>query len=55
MDLLRKLAIEHDAAIIAVTHDEKIFDRFDHIFQLRDGRLEGNGDGQNGTMEMAQA
>jgi hypothetical protein len=26
MDLLRKLAVEHDAAIIAVTHDEKIFD-----------------------------
>ncbi len=40
MDLLRKLAVEHDAAIIAVTHDEKIFDRFDRIFQLRDGRLE---------------
>lgn len=39
MDLLRKLAAEHDAAIIAVTHDEKIFDRFDHIFHLRDGRL----------------
>ncbi len=41
MDLLRKLAVEHHAAIIAVTHDEKIFDRFDRIFQLRDGRLEG--------------
>ncbi|GIL01675.1 MAG: ABC transporter ATP-binding protein [Alphaproteobacteria bacterium] len=40
MDLLRKVAIEHDAAIIAVTHDEKIFDRFDRIFNLRDGRLE---------------
>lgn len=40
MDLLRKLAIERDAAIITVTHDEKIFDRFDHIFQLRDGRLD---------------
>jgi putative ABC transport system ATP-binding protein len=39
MDLLRKLAVEHDAAIIAVTHDEKIFDRFDGIFHLRDGRL----------------
>jgi putative ABC transport system ATP-binding protein len=42
MDLLRKLAVEHDAAIIAVTHDEKIFDRFDRIFQLRDGRLDGS-------------
>lgn len=43
MDLLRKVAIEQDAAIIAVTHDEKIFDRFDHIFQLRDGRLDLDG------------
>jgi putative ABC transport system ATP-binding protein len=39
MDLLRRLTIEQDAAIIAVTHDEKIFDRFDQIHQLRDGRL----------------
>ncbi|MGE0751418.1 MAG: ABC transporter ATP-binding protein [Variibacter sp.] len=39
MDLLRKLAVEHDAAIVAVTHDEKIFDRFDRIFHLRDGHL----------------
>lgn len=45
MDLLRKLAAEQDACIIAVTHDEKIYDRFDKLFQLRDGRLdtgEGN-------------
>lgn len=41
MDLLRKLAVDQEAAIIAVTHDEKIFDRFDDIFLLRDGRLEG--------------
>ena len=40
MDLLRKVATEQQAAILAVTHDEKIFDRFDHIFHLRDGRLE---------------
>jgi putative ABC transport system ATP-binding protein len=39
MDLLRKLAVEQQAAIIAVTHDEKIFDRFDRIFKLRDGYL----------------
>jgi putative ABC transport system ATP-binding protein len=51
MDLLRKLAVEHDAAIIAVTHDEKIFDRFDHIFQLRDGRLDDHGTGTQGTKE----
>jgi len=40
MDLLRKVAIDQDAAIIVVTHDEMIVDRFDHIFQLRDGWLE---------------
>lgn len=40
MDLLRKVAVEQQAAILAVTHDEKIFNRFDHIFHLRDGRLE---------------
>jgi putative ABC transport system ATP-binding protein len=41
MDLLRRLAVERETAIIAVTHDEKIFDRFDRIFRLRDGRLDG--------------
>lgn len=40
MDLLRKVATEQQATIIAVTHDEKIFERFDRIFHLRDGRLE---------------
>lgn len=40
MDLLRKVAVERDAAIVAVTHDEKIFDRFDYIFSLRDGALD---------------
>lgn len=40
MDLLRKLANEQNASIIAVTHDEKIFDRFDRMFYLRDGRLD---------------
>ncbi len=39
MDLLRKVAIEQNTAIIVVTHDDKIFDRLDRIFRLRDGRL----------------
>ncbi len=39
MDLLRKVATEQNAAILAVTHDEKIYDRLDRIFDLRDGRL----------------
>ena len=42
MDLLRKLAVEQQAAIIAVTHDDKIFDRFDRIYHLRDGQLSSN-------------
>lgn len=39
MDLLRKLAAEQQACIVTVTHDEKIFDRFDRLVHLRDGRL----------------
>ncbi|MCA1906908.1 MAG: ABC transporter ATP-binding protein [Magnetospirillum sp.] len=39
MDLLRKVAVEQSAAVIVVTHDEKIFDRFDAMHVLRDGRL----------------
>lgn len=52
MDLLRKLAREQDAAIIIVTHDEKIFDRFDRIFHLRDGKLVNE---QGGKAEDHQA
>ncbi len=42
MDMLRKVAAEQDATIIAVTHDEKIFSLFDRIFHLRDGRLDSS-------------
>lgn len=40
MDLLRRIAIDQNAAIIVVTHDEIILDHFDHIFHLRVGRLD---------------
>lgn len=40
MNLLRRIAVEQSAAVIVVTHDEMILDQFDHIFRLRDGRLE---------------
>ncbi len=39
MDLLGKVAKDQSAAILVVTHDEKIFSRFDVMFQLRDGQL----------------
>ncbi|HTR13032.1 MAG TPA: hypothetical protein VMI72_07195 [Roseiarcus sp.] len=39
MDLLRRIALDQDAAILVVTRDETILRRFDRIFRLRDGRL----------------
>jgi putative ABC transport system ATP-binding protein len=39
MDLLRKVAVDQQATVVVVTHDEKIYDRFDRIFTLRDGRI----------------
>jgi putative ABC transport system ATP-binding protein len=43
MTLLRKVADEQGTAVIVVTHDEKIMDRFDVIYRLRDGTLVGDG------------
>lgn len=40
MDLLRQVARERAAAVLVVTHDEKIYDRFDRMVSLRDGRIE---------------
>lgn len=40
IDLLKRVAFEQGAAVIVVTHDEKIFNRFDRIYSLRDGILE---------------
>ena len=41
MDLLRRIAVDQQAAVLVVTHDETIFNRFDRLLQFRDGRLEG--------------
>ena len=41
MDLLRRIAVDQQAAVLVVTHDETIFDRFDRLLQFRDGRIEG--------------
>ncbi len=40
MDLLREVARTQQAAVLVVTHDEKIFDRFDRLISLRDGQIE---------------
>ena len=39
--LLRRVAREQSAAVLVVTHDDKIFSRFDRLVSLRDGRIEG--------------
>ena len=40
MDLLHRVATDHEAAILVVTHDEKIFGHFDRLIRLRDGHIE---------------
>ncbi|MDE2167680.1 MAG: ABC transporter ATP-binding protein [Alphaproteobacteria bacterium] len=39
LDLLGRIARDHEAAVLVVTHDESIFQRFDRLISLRDGRL----------------
>jgi ABC-type lipoprotein export system ATPase subunit len=51
MDLLRRVAVDHAAAVLVVTHDEKIFGGFNRLVRLRDGRImipvPGGGEGYN--------
>jgi ABC-type ATPase involved in cell division len=35
-----QVAREHGAAVLVVTHDERIFPRFDRLVSLCDGRIE---------------
>lgn len=39
IELMKKVAVEREAAVIVVTHDEKIFSRLDRMVHLRDGRI----------------
>lgn len=39
MDLFQNVARQDDAAVLVVTHDEKVFGRFDDMVTLRDGRI----------------
>lgn len=45
MALLRRIAADHRAAVLVVTHDESIFDQFDRLINFRDGRIETQRDG----------
>jgi putative ABC transport system ATP-binding protein len=40
MGLLKKIAKENQTAVIAVTHDERMIEGFDHVFYLKDGRMD---------------
>jgi putative ABC transport system ATP-binding protein len=39
MDLLRRLGRERRAAVIVVTHDERMIEGFDRIYRMTDGRI----------------
>ena len=39
MALLKKLAVENYSAILVVTHDHRMVEGFDRIFQVSDGRI----------------
>jgi putative ABC transport system ATP-binding protein len=39
MALLRRLGREQQAAVVVVTHDERMLEGFDHVFHMVDGRL----------------
>ena len=39
MTLLKKLAVENHSAILVVTHDHRMVEGFDRIFQVSDGRI----------------
>jgi putative ABC transport system ATP-binding protein len=39
MALLKKLAMENHSAILVVTHDHRMVENFDKIYEVRDGRI----------------
>lgn len=41
MDLLKKLAVENNSAIMVVTHDHRMVENFDRILEVSDGRIVG--------------
>ena len=39
MEMLKKIAKENQSAVIVVAHDVRMSEGFDHIYHLKDGRL----------------
>jgi len=44
MELLKKIAREHQTAVITVTHDVRMIEGFDHVYHLKDGQLNSPSD-----------
>jgi putative ABC transport system ATP-binding protein len=42
MEMLKKIARENQTAVITVTHDVRMIEGFDVVYQLKDGRLDKN-------------
>jgi putative ABC transport system ATP-binding protein len=40
MRILNRMAIQYQAAVIVVTHDEKIIPTFKRIYHIREGRTD---------------
>jgi putative ABC transport system ATP-binding protein len=41
MEMLKKIARENQTAVITVTHDARMIEGFDHVYHLKDGKLNG--------------
>jgi putative ABC transport system ATP-binding protein len=39
MDCLRRLGRERQAAVIVVTHDDRMLEDFDRVYRMTDGRI----------------
>ena len=47
MQLLKRLAVENHSAILVVTHDHRMVEGFDRIFEVSDGRIVSERRGEN--------
>jgi putative ABC transport system ATP-binding protein len=47
MELFRKVAHEHGAGVIVVTHDQRALDVFDTIYEMEDGCVRPRGEGRS--------
>jgi len=43
MGILKKIAREQETAVITVTHDARMIEGFDHVYHLKDGKMNNNG------------